>query len=174
MASSHSAADDDGSGSDECYLKPVPSGMEGVPYPFVDTAHDSSKSLGFIECFADSIATCLGNEYTIGVPCDYAVALCRYSDDDDVEGDDDDDDESEEGDGPQLVPLELDDPELDDVFPVAEAIVADGTWALRALVSKRRSARARRRMRGADCESPMRLDLRAHDPCSYHFASDSW
>jgi hypothetical protein len=97
--------------------------MEGVPIPFVETAAAaaavaSSQSLGFIECFADSLATCLGQEYTIGVPCDYAVALCSHEKRGGGESDDD---------GEELIPLELDDPELDDVFPVAEAIVADGT-----------------------------------------------
>mmetsp|Transcript_5829 Transcript_5829/g.16357 ORF Transcript_5829/g.16357 Transcript_5829/m.16357 type:complete len:613 (+) Transcript_5829:1462-3300(+) len=77
--------------------------MEGVAIPFVDVAGNS-----FIECYADSVATVGGVEYTIGVPCDYSVALCYF-------------DESE-----QLVPVELDDQELmDDIFPMAEAIVAE-------------------------------------------------
>jgi hypothetical protein len=135
LSASHSASvGDDGDDDDECYLAPVPAGMEGVPIPFVESPSElaSSKSLGFIECYADSLATCLGEEYTIGVPCDYAVALCTYSSEraggggDDDESDDDEDDDDVEG---ELVPLELDDPELDDVFPVAEAIVADGAFA---------------------------------------------
>jgi len=46
-------------------------------------------------------------EYIIGSPCDYAVALCYFDEDD------------------QLVPVELDDDLMDDVFPVAANIVAD-------------------------------------------------
>ena len=75
---------------------------EGVPIPFVDV-----KGNSFIECFADSIATINGVEYTIGVPCDYSVALCYF-------------DENE-----QLIPVELDDEMMDDVFPIAENIVSD-------------------------------------------------
>jgi hypothetical protein len=119
-AQQHSAGaddDDDDDDEDECRLSPVPPKWDGVPIPFVeiaDKAPSSSQSLGFIECFADSLAHCLGSEYVIGVPCDYSVALCYYSTDDESDPD------------RELIPLELDDPELDDVFPIAEAIVADG------------------------------------------------
>ena len=120
-AQQHSAGadddDDDDDDEDECRLSPVPPKWDGVPIPFVeiaDKASSSSQSLGFIECFADSLAHCLGREYVIGVPCDYSVALCYYSTDDESDPD------------RELIPLELDDPELDDVFPIAEAIVADG------------------------------------------------
>lgn len=75
---------------------------DDVPIPFVDVSGS-----GFIECYADSIATVNGVKYTIGSPCDYAVALCYFDEDD------------------QLIPVELDDDLLDDVFPVAESIVAD-------------------------------------------------
>ena len=83
--------------------KQVAPDLESIPIPFVDPASNS-----FIECYADSVATVNGVEYTIGVPCDYAVAL-TYIDDDDQ----------------QLVPVELTDPLMDDIFPVAEAIVAE-------------------------------------------------
>ncbi|EEC50661.1 predicted protein [Phaeodactylum tricornutum CCAP 1055/1] len=83
-------------------LKRVPEDMEGVPTPFVDVVGNS-----FIECFADSVAFVDGIEYTIGVPCDYSVALCYFGDDD------------------QLVPVELDDALMDDIFPMAESIVAE-------------------------------------------------
>lgn len=81
-------------------LSPVPSDLEGVPIPFIDGS-------SFIECYADSIATVNGVKYTIGVPCDYAVALC-YLDKDS-----------------QLIPVELDEALMDDVFPLAESIVAE-------------------------------------------------
>lgn len=81
-------------------LSPVPSDLEGVPIPFID-------GTSFIECYADSIATVNGVEYTIGFPCDYAVALC-YLDEDS-----------------QLIPVELDDEMMDDVFPLAESIVTE-------------------------------------------------
>jgi len=60
-----------------------------------------------IDCYVDSYATVDGVEYTIGSPCDYAVALCYF------EGDE------------QLVPIELDDPLMDDIFPIAEGIIED-------------------------------------------------
>lgn len=81
-------------------LSPVPSDLEGVPIPFID-------GTSFIECYADSIATVNGVEYTIGFPCDYAVALCYLGEDS------------------QLIPVELDDEMMDDVFPLAESIVTE-------------------------------------------------
>eukprot|EP00569_Conticribra_weissflogii_P005473 CAMPEP_0171341366 /NCGR_PEP_ID=MMETSP0878-20121228/10144_1 /TAXON_ID=67004 /ORGANISM="Thalassiosira weissflogii, Strain CCMP1336" /LENGTH=232 /DNA_ID=CAMNT_0011843587 /DNA_START=309 /DNA_END=1007 /DNA_ORIENTATION=+ len=69
---------------------------------FMDVNGDKS-----IDCYVDSYATVDGVEYTIGSPCDYAVALCYF------EGDD------------QLVPIELDDPLMDDIFPIAEGIIED-------------------------------------------------
>ena len=74
---------------------------EGTPIPFLDA---DGKS--FIECFADSTAILDGVTYTIGVPCDHSVALCYI-----------------ENDG--LIPVELDDRLMDDVFPIAEATIAD-------------------------------------------------
>jgi hypothetical protein len=71
---------------------------------FVDMSSEGEKA---IDCYIDAIATLNGVNYTIGCPCDYAVALCYFE---------------EEG---QLVPIELDDPLMDDVFPVAEGIIED-------------------------------------------------
>lgn len=71
---------------------------------FIDYDTDGEKA---IDCYVDSIATLNGVNYTIGVPCDYAVALCYF-----------------ESEG-QLVPIELDDPLMDDIFPVAEGIIED-------------------------------------------------
>jgi len=91
-------------------LKRVPPELEGVPIPFVDTSSDSQSGnvLKFIECYADSLCTVEGVEYTIAVPCDYSVALCFQDADQ------------------QLIPVELaDSATMDDLFPVAEAIVAD-------------------------------------------------
>jgi len=104
-------------------LKRVPPELEGIPIPFVAAAPASSSSsssattessdgntLRFIECYADCICTLNGEEYTIAVPCDYSVALCYY-----------------DGSGKQqLIPVEpADTATMDDLFPVAEAIVAD-------------------------------------------------
>ena len=61
-----------------------------------------------IDCYIDSYATVDGVEYTIGSPCDYAVALCYF-----------------EGPDEQLVPIELDDPLMEDIFPIAEGIIDD-------------------------------------------------
>lgn len=86
----------------EDYLMRVADEDEGVAIPFLDTIENS-----FIECYADSIANLGGVEYTIGVPCDYCVALCYF-----------------EPDG-SLVPVELNDKLMDDIFPVAENIVME-------------------------------------------------
>ena len=74
---------------------------EGVPIPFLDR-----KENGFIECYADSIITVDKVEYTIGVPCDYCVALCYFE-------------------GENLLPVELVDDLMDDIFPIAENIVSE-------------------------------------------------
>mmetsp|Transcript_3675 Transcript_3675/g.8314 ORF Transcript_3675/g.8314 Transcript_3675/m.8314 type:complete len:262 (+) Transcript_3675:67-852(+) len=77
---------------------------DDTPIPFVDVATNT-----FIDCYADSIVTLSnGITYTVGEPCDYAVALGYV-------------DERQGG----LVPLELDDPMMDDVFPVAELIIEE-------------------------------------------------
>jgi hypothetical protein len=65
------------------------------------------ESNSFIECYVDAVAEVDGVEYTIGVPCDHAVALCYFDEDN------------------QLVPVELEDELMDDVFPIAESIVAE-------------------------------------------------
>jgi hypothetical protein len=74
---------------------------EGVPIPFLDMGGNS-----FIECYADSVAAVDGTDYTIGVPCDYCVALCYFE-------------------NKNLVPVELNDKLMDDIFPVAENIVGE-------------------------------------------------
>jgi hypothetical protein len=83
-------------------LQRIPSDDEGIPIPFVDL-----EANNFIECFADSFTTIDNVEYTIGVPCDYAVALCYFDDEE------------------QLIPVELDDDIMEDVFPVAASIVEE-------------------------------------------------
>uniref|UniRef100_A0A6U0L8R0 Uncharacterized protein n=1 Tax=Minutocellus polymorphus TaxID=265543 RepID=A0A6U0L8R0_9STRA len=84
------------------YIK-VPDEDDAV-IPFVDPETNT-----FVDCYADSIVTLSnGITYTVGEPCDYAVALGYV-------------DEREGG----LVPLELDDPMMDDVFPVAELIIEE-------------------------------------------------
>lgn len=75
---------------------------DDTPIPFVEA--DGNQ---FIECYADSIAIVNGVEYTVGTPCDYPVALCFFDDDD------------------QLIPIELDEKLMDDIFPIAESIVED-------------------------------------------------
>ena len=88
------------SDSGQCLTR-VPEEDEGVPIPFVDRTENS-----FIEAYADSIITVEGIDYTIGVPCDYCVALCYME-------------------GENLVPVELNDDLMDDIFPVAENIVSE-------------------------------------------------
>ena len=73
-----------------------------IPIPFLEC-----NGSNFIECFADSKTTIDDVEYTIGVPCDNAVSLCYF----DQEG--------------NLLPVELDDEMMDDVFPIAESVVAE-------------------------------------------------
>ena len=75
-------------------------GYSDSPIPFVDVQNNN-----FIECYTESVATVKGVQYTIGVPCDHAVALCSFDTDD------------------QLVPIDLDDPLMDDVYPVAERYI---------------------------------------------------
>jgi Protein of unknown function (DUF3727) len=90
------------SGSDEVRLQRVPVALEDVPIPFIEPATNM-----YIECYADSVVKIKGVRYTIAVPCDYSVALCYF-------------DEEQ-----QLIPIELDDPLMDDLFPMAESIVAE-------------------------------------------------
>mmetsp|Transcript_16886 Transcript_16886/g.46392 ORF Transcript_16886/g.46392 Transcript_16886/m.46392 type:complete len:256 (-) Transcript_16886:100-867(-) len=85
----------------EATLTRVAEEDEGVPIPFLDRNEN-----GFIECYADSIITVDGLEYTIGVPCDYCVALCYFE-------------------GENLLPIELGDELMDDIFPIAENIVEE-------------------------------------------------
>ena len=82
-------------------FKKIPEDLEAEAVPFLDENRSS-----FIECYADSVASINGQEYTIGVPCDHCVALCYF-----------------EGES-NLVPVELDEQLMDDVFPIAEDIVA--------------------------------------------------
>ncbi len=64
--------------------------------PFVEVDNSS-----FIECYADSIAIVDGVEYTIGSPCDNAVALCYFDSDE------------------QLIPIEMDEDLMDEIFALA-------------------------------------------------------
>ena len=89
----------DGYGSSLPELRRIPPEMEGVAIPFVDMVGNS-----FIECYADSVTQVDGVEF--GVPCDYSVALCYF-------------------DNNQLVPVELDDTLMNDIFPIAESIVTE-------------------------------------------------
>ena len=103
------------SGSASVTFQRVPPYIKGIPIPFVDIATASSSPvsvLQFIDCYVDCLCIVEGVEYTIGVPCDYSVAICYY----------DDDDQEQE----QLIPIEVSDSAtMDDLFPVAEAIVAE-------------------------------------------------
>lgn len=90
------------SSEDSSSLTRVSEEHEGVSIPFLDRTENS-----FIECYADSIITVEGIEYTIGVPCDYCVALCYFDD------------------NQNLLPVELNDDLMDDIFPVAENIVRE-------------------------------------------------
>jgi hypothetical protein len=75
---------------------------DDTPIAFLDPDTNT-----FIECYADSKAIVNGIEYTIGSPCDYSVALCYFDK------------------GDQLVPIELDEDLMDEVFPVAASIVEE-------------------------------------------------
>ena len=75
--------------------------------PVISFIDNDSIGEKMIDCYVNSVATLNGVEYTIGTPCDYAVALCYFEDDE------------------QLVPIELDDSLMDDIFPVAEGIIED-------------------------------------------------
>ena len=109
LFSSHNPTNDSSSSADNDNRPPqlqrVSAALEGIPLAFVDTTQSN-----FLECFADVTCVIDNVEYTIGSPCDTAVAICTFV--------------TEQ----ELVPLELDDPRLDKVFPIAQAIVADGTY----------------------------------------------
>ena len=93
-----------GTGDDEDgILNKLKESKSEIPTPFIDP-----ETGNFIECFIDSLATVKGTTYSIGVPCDYSVALCYF----DKDG--------------ELNPVDLDDNEMmNNVFPVAESIVED-------------------------------------------------
>ncbi len=69
---------------------------DDTPIPFLEVDNSS-----FIECYADSIAIVDGVEYTIGSPCDHAVALCYFDEDE------------------QLIPIELDEDLMDEIYALA-------------------------------------------------------
>ena len=69
---------------------------DDTPIPFVEVDNSS-----FIECYADSIAIVNGVEYTIGSPCDHAVALCYFDED------------------KQLIPIELEEDRMEEIFALA-------------------------------------------------------
>jgi len=83
-------------------LTRIPEEESQEPVPFVD-----SEGSSFIECYADSLAELDGIRYTIGIPCDHSVALCYFNNKD------------------ELVPVELEEKLMDDVFPIVESIVSD-------------------------------------------------
>lgn len=92
---------------------PLPSAAAGQALEKLD--EDDDQVVAFMEpggdrgidCYVDSYATVGRAEYAIGIPCDYAVALCYFEDD------------------VRLIPVELDEPLMDAVFPVAEGIIED-------------------------------------------------
>lgn len=86
----------------ENFLRRIPEEEEDIPIPFVDDIN-----MSFIDCYADAIAQVGGFQYTIGSPCDHSVALCYF-------------DENNE-----LIPVELEEDLMDDVFPVAASIVEE-------------------------------------------------
>ena len=75
---------------------------DDTPIPFLDPLTNN-----YIECYADSIAIIDDVEYTIGNPCDTSVALCYFDLAD------------------SLIPIELDSPMMDEIFPMAASIVED-------------------------------------------------
>ena len=75
---------------------------DDTPIAFLDPNNNA-----FVECYADCIAIVNGVEYTIGNPCDTSVALCYFDK------------------GDNLIPIELDSPMMDEIFPMAAGIVED-------------------------------------------------
>lgn len=102
-----------GAGNDgTCSFRKLDESADATPLPFVDPSSlsngNNDNAHPFIECFVDSVAVVHGVEYSIGSPCDYAVALCYFT-----------------ADG-ELLPVGLDDTAmLDEVFPIAAEIVED-------------------------------------------------
>jgi len=83
-------------------LRKVPEDEEDTPIAFVDEITST-----FIDCYADAIATLGKDQYTIGSPCDHSVALCYFDDDS------------------ELVPVEIEEDLMDDIFPIAASIVEE-------------------------------------------------
>lgn len=74
-----------------------------VPIAFIN----SEDSTNYIDCYADSLATLDGVQYTIGMPCDTSVAICYFEDD-------------------QFIPIELDEIEkMKEIFPIVEKVVEE-------------------------------------------------
>ena len=80
----------------ENFLRRIPEEEEDIPIPFVDNIN-----MSFIDCYADAIAQVGGVQYTIGSPCDHSVALCYFDEND------------------ELIPVELEEDLMDEVFPIA-------------------------------------------------------
>lgn len=83
-------------------LRKVLEDEEDVPIAFVDEISST-----FIDCFADAVAQVGKDKYTIGSPCDHSVALCYFDDDD------------------ELVPVEIEEDLMNEVFPIAASIVEE-------------------------------------------------
>lgn len=59
----------------------------------------------WIDVVGDYMIKLNGIEYTIGMPCDYSVAICYFDDDD------------------QLVPVDIDSELMSEIFPICEEII---------------------------------------------------
>ena len=80
-------------------------GPNDEPLAFIDLFGPGEPR--WIDVDPDYIIQLNGVEYTVGVPCDYSVAICYYDDDD------------------QLVPVDIDSELMDDIFPICKDIIQE-------------------------------------------------
>lgn len=91
------------SNADGNTIKRYESGLKDDPLAFIDLFGPGEPR--WIDVDPDYIITLGGQEYTVGVPCDYSVAICYYDEDD------------------QLVPVDIDSELMEEVFPICKDII---------------------------------------------------
>mmetsp|Transcript_16599 Transcript_16599/g.21603 ORF Transcript_16599/g.21603 Transcript_16599/m.21603 type:complete len:262 (-) Transcript_16599:263-1048(-) len=75
------------------------------PLAFIDL--DGPGEPRWIDVIGDYQIELRGAEYTVGVPCDYSVAICYFDSSD------------------QLVPVDIDSEVMDNIFPICNDIIAE-------------------------------------------------
>jgi len=71
------------------------------PIPFTESSPTTSKGEPIVECYVDAIATIDNTQYMVGHTCDHAIDIVFIDEED------------------ELVPIEIEDDLMDDIFPMA-------------------------------------------------------